>query len=45
MSMLVNDKNQYEIFPAEDEKSQKITIFIEDPWGNEYIAQVQIQVM
>ena len=40
MSMLVNDKNQYEVFPAEDQQGQKITYyFIEDPWGNEYIAQ------
>ena len=40
MSMLVNDKNQYEVFSAEDEQGQKITYcFIEDPWGNEYIAQ------
>lgn len=40
MSMLVNDKNQYEAFPAENEQGEKITYyFIEDPWGNEYIAQ------
>ena len=40
MSMLVNDKNQYEIFPEKNSKGQKITYyFIEDPWGNEYLAQ------
>ena len=40
MSMLVNDKNQYESFPAKNDEGEKITYyFIEDPWGNEYIAQ------
>ena len=40
MSMLVNDKNQYEVFPEKNDKGEKITYyFIEDPWGNEYVAQ------
>ena len=40
MSMLVNDKNQYEIFPEKNSDGEKITYyFIEDPWGNEYLAQ------
>ena len=40
MSMLVNDKDQYELFPALNDQGEKITYyFIEDPWGNEYIAQ------
>ncbi|WP_028952220.1 calcium-binding protein [Synechococcus sp. CC9616] len=40
LSMLVNDKNQNEVFPAVNEQGEKITYyFIEDPWGNEYIAQ------
>ena len=37
LSMLVNDKNQNEVFPAENDQGQKITYyFIDDPWGNEY---------
>ena len=40
LSMLVNDKNQNEVFPAVNQQGEKITYyFIEDPWGNEYIAQ------
>ena len=40
MSMLVNDKDQYELFPARNDEGEKITYyFIEDPWGNEYLAQ------
>ena len=40
MSMLVNDKDQYELFPALNDEGEKITYyFIEDPWGNEYLAQ------
>ena len=40
VSMLVNDKDQYEVFPAFNDGGEKITYyFIEDRWGNEYIAQ------
>ena len=40
MSLLVNDKNQLESFPALNDDGDKITYyFINDPWGNEYLAQ------